>query len=86
MTKTPFTGYGERMSDLLDLVHTDICSSMSTQARDGYSYFIIFTDDRSRFRYVYLMKYKFEAFDKFKEYQRMIEKQTDKSIKTLRSD
>ena len=30
------------------------------------------------------MKYKSEAFDKFKEYQRMIEKQTGKNIKALR--
>ena len=74
MIKTPFIRHGERMSDILDLVHTDVCGPMSTQARGWYSYFIIFTDDRSRFRYVYLMKYKFEAFDKFKEYQRMVEK------------
>ena len=32
------------------------------------------------------MKHKSEAFDKFKEYQSMIEKQTGKSIKILRSD
>ena len=32
------------------------------------------------------MKYKSETFDKFKEYQRMVEKQTSKSIKALRSD
>ena len=32
------------------------------------------------------MKYKFEAFDKFKEYQGLVEKQTGKSIKVLRSD
>ena len=32
------------------------------------------------------MKYKFEVFDKFKKYQRMIEKQTGKSIKALWSD
>ena len=32
------------------------------------------------------MKYKSEAFDKFKEDQRMIEKQTGQSIKALRSD
>ena len=56
------------------ILHTDVCGPMSTQARGGYSYFIIFTDDMSRFGYVYLMKYKFEAFDKFEEYQRMVEK------------
>ena len=33
-----------------------------------------------------IMKYKSEAFDKFKECQRMVEKQTSKSIKALRSD
>ena len=32
------------------------------------------------------MKYKSKAFDKFKNYQRMVEKQIDKSIKTFRSD
>ena len=32
------------------------------------------------------MKHKFEVFDKFKEYQSMVEKQTKKSIKVLRSD
>ena len=35
---------------------------------------------------MYLMKYKSEAFDKFKEYQRMVKKQTDKNIKALRSN
>ena len=35
---------------------------------------------------MYLMKHKFEVFDKFKEYQSMVEKQTKKSIKVLRSD
>ena len=74
MIKTPFIGYGERASDILDLVQTDICSLISTQARGEYSYFIIFIDDISRFGYVYLIKYKVKVFDKFKEYQRMVEK------------
>ena len=72
MTKTLFFRYGERASELLALVHTDVCGSMTTQARGEYSYFIIFTDDLSRFGYVYLMKHKFEAFNKFKEYQCMM--------------
>ena len=86
MTKTPFTGHGERSTKLLGLIHTDVCGPMTTQARGGYSYFITFTDDLSRFGCVYLMKHKSEAFDKFKEYQSMVEKQTGKSIKVLRSD
>ena len=74
MIKTSFTGHEERASDILDFVYTDVCGPMLTQARDGYSYFIIFTDNLSRFRYVYLMKHKSEVFNKFKEYQSMIEK------------
>ena len=73
ITKTPFTRHEERVSDILDLIHTN-GGPISTQARGRYSYFIIFTDDMSRFGYVYLMRYKSEAFDKFKEYQRMVEK------------
>ena len=30
MTKAPFTGFPERASDLLELVHTDVCGPMST--------------------------------------------------------
>ena len=74
MTKTPFSGYEERISELLRFVHTDVCSPMTIEGRGGYSYFITFIDDLSRFGYVYLMKYKSEAFDKFKEYQNMVEK------------
>lgn len=86
MTKSPFSGHGERAADLLGLVHTDVCGPMSTHAMGGFSYFITFTDDRSRFGYVYLMKHKSEAFEKFKEYKYEVEKQTKHSIKTLRSD
>ena len=83
MTKTPFSGHGERATELLRLIHTDVCGPMTTQARGGYSYFITFTDDFSRYGFVYLMKHKSKAFDKFLEYQSMVEKQMRKSIKIL---
>ena len=33
MAKTPFTCFLERASDLLELIHTDVCGPMSTTAR-----------------------------------------------------
>jgi hypothetical protein len=36
MTKAPFTGHSERASDLLGLVHTDVCGPMSSIARGGF--------------------------------------------------
>ena len=86
MTKTPFTGFPERASDLLELIHTDVCGPMSSIARGGFQYFITFTDDLSRYGYVYLMKHKSETFEKFKEFQSEVENQCGKKIKALRSD
>ncbi|KAM2111916.1 hypothetical protein ACFX1R_014483 [Malus domestica] len=86
MTKSPFTGKGERATEILGLIHTDVCGPMSTTSRGGFSYYITFTDDHSRFGYVYLMKYKSESFERFKEFKNEVEKQTGKQIKTLRSD
>ena len=45
MIKQPFSKLRERTSDLLGLIHTDVCGPMSTPARQGYRYFITFTDD-----------------------------------------
>jgi len=86
MTKTPFGGKGQRASETLELIHSDVCGPMTTHARGGFSYFITFIDDYSRYGYLYLMKYKSEAFEKFKEFRNEVEKQLGKSIKTLRSD
>ena len=86
MTKTPFTGFPERASDLLELIHTDVCGPMSSTARGGFQYFITFTDDLSRYGYVYLMRHKSESFEKFKEFQNEVENQRGKKIKALRSD
>ena len=60
MTKMPFTGFPERASDLLELIHTDVCGPMSTTARGGFQYFITFPDDFSRYGHVYLIKHKSE--------------------------
>lgn len=88
MTKAPFTGKGQRATERLELIHSDVCGPMRVMARGGYYYFITFTDDISRYGYVYLMKNKSDSFEKFKEYKAEVEKQIGggASIKILRSD
>ena len=39
MTKTPFSGMMERASDLLEMIHVDVCGPMSVVACCGYRYF-----------------------------------------------
>ena len=59
---------------------------MSVEARGGCRYFLTFTDDLSRYGYVYLMKQKSETFEKFKQFQSEVENHRNKKIKFLRSD
>ena len=62
MTKTPFSRTMERATDLLEIIHTDVCGPMSVDARGGYRYIPTFTDDLRRYGYIYLMKHKSETF------------------------
>ena len=61
MTKRPFLPKGNRSSELLELVHTYVCGPINIRAHGGYEYFTIFTDDHSRYRYVYLMHHKSDS-------------------------
>ena len=81
MTKTPFSRTMERSTDLLEIIHTDVCGPMSVEPRGGYRYFLTFTDDLSRYGYIYLMKHKSETFEKFKEFQSEVENHRNKKNK-----
>ena len=47
MTKTPFSETMEQATDLLEIIHTDVCGPMNIEARGRYRYFQTFTDDLS---------------------------------------
>ncbi|GJS57428.1 retrovirus-related pol polyprotein from transposon TNT 1-94 [Tanacetum coccineum] len=65
---------------LINSIDTKIVS------RQGASYFVTFTGDFSRYGYVYLLKHKHEVFETFKVFQKEVENQLKKTIKSLRSD
>nr|GEU55390.1 hypothetical protein [Tanacetum cinerariifolium] len=60
MTRKLFPHRPERATDLLGIIHTDVCGPLRHVSRYGASYFITFTDDYSRYGYVYLLKHKHE--------------------------
>ena len=86
MTKTSFSRTMKQATDLLEIIHTDVCGPMNIEARGGYRYILTFTNDLSRYGYIYLMKQKSETFEKFKEFQSEVENHRDKKIKFLRYD
>lgn len=53
----------QRSSEILEIIHSDICSP----DMDSYSqkYFISFINDYSRYMYLYLLNHKSEALDAF---------------------
>ena len=58
---------------------------MSSSSLSGYVYYVSFIDDFSGKTWIYFMKNK-EVFSKFKEFKALIENDTEKKIKTFRSD
>ena len=80
MTETPSFGTMERDTDLLEIIHTDVCGPMSVDARGGYRYFLTFTGDLSRYEYIYLIKHTSETFEKFKAFQSEVENHHNKKI------
>ncbi|GKC84521.1 retrotransposon protein, putative, ty1-copia subclass [Tanacetum coccineum] len=86
MARKPYTHQVERVKDLLGLIHIDVCGPFRTMSKQGAIYFVTFTDDFSRYGYVYLLKHKHEVFETFKVFQKEVENQLWKSIKSLHSD
>ena len=86
MKKRSFTRKGHRTKKPLELVHSYLYDPMNVKARGEFEYLITFTNDYSRYRYVYLMQHKSEALEKFKEYKVEVENALSKTIKTFQSD
>jgi hypothetical protein len=84
--KKPFSSNNNRSKEILDLIHSDVCSPMPVKSLGGSLYYVIFIDDYSRKTWLYLLKTKDEVFNKFQEFKAEIENLTNKKIKTLRID
>lgn len=71
---------------LLDYIHSDVWGPSRVPSKGGARYFVTFIDDFSRYVWIYLMKTKDEVTEIFKKFKTMVEKQTGRSIKRIRSD
>ena len=76
----------ERSSELIELVHSDVCGPIEVPSLGGSRYFITFKDDCSSWLVAYPMRRKSESFSKYKNYKAMAERQTGRKLKVLRTD
>ena len=71
---------------VLEIIHTDISGLFPVTTVDGYDSFITFINDYSCYGYIYPIKERSEALDKFKIFKAEVENQHDLKIKIVRSD
>jgi len=84
--RKPFTpNTTSRATEPLQLVHSDICGPLET-AIGGGRYMLLFIDDATRHTDEYILKYKLEALEKFKEWKALREKESGKQVKRFRTD
>ena len=83
---TPFDSSKTHSTELLELVHSDVCGKISEKSLGGAQYFLTFTDDKSRYSWVYILHSKDQVFDRFLEWKALVEKSCMKKVKTLRTD
>ena len=75
-----------RKTELLELVHSDLCGPMKTRTLGGALYFVTFIDDCSRKLWVYVLKTKDQVLGVFKQFQASVERETGKKLKCIRTD
>jgi transposase InsO family protein len=71
---------------ILDYVHADLRRPSQKHSLSDCRYMLTIIDDYSRRVFPYFLKHKHEAFDAFKAWKVMVEKQTERKVKVLRTD
>ncbi|GJZ22327.1 retrovirus-related pol polyprotein from transposon TNT 1-94 [Tanacetum coccineum] len=71
---------------VVDYIHSDLWGPSQVESLGGKRYFLSIIDDYSRRVWVYILRFKHEAFGKFKEWKQLVENQTGRTVKKLRTD
>ncbi|KAH9744865.1 hypothetical protein KPL70_003863 [Citrus sinensis] len=78
---------GEHMSkQVLDYAHTDLWGPAQVPSLSGGRYFMSLIDDYSRKVWIYILKTKDQALEKFKVWKSLVENQSGFKLKCLRTD
>eukprot|EP00253_Pinus_taeda_P013028 PITA_13028 len=84
--RVSFPSGGKRTKQILELVHSEVFGPVKVPSLGKSVYYVSFIDDFSRNTWIYFLKKKSEVFDRFKEFKALVENQTEKKIKVLRTD
>lgn len=79
-------GGGNRATQTLELIHSNLCGPMENKSLGNSRYFITFIGDFSRKVFVYFMEDKTDVLSKFKKFKALMENKLNKTIKAIRTD
>ncbi|KAH9718762.1 hypothetical protein KPL71_022343 [Citrus sinensis] len=85
-SRTSFKTAVHNTKGTLDYIHSDLWGPSQTVSLGGVKYFLSFIDDYSRMVWVYVLKGKDEVFERFKQWKALVETQSGRKIKRLRTD
>jgi len=71
--RVSFPSGNKRAKKILELVHSDVFGPMKVPSLGKSMYYVPFIDDFSRNTWIYFLKKKSEAFDRFKEFKALVE-------------
>ncbi|GJT34550.1 retrotransposon protein, putative, ty1-copia subclass, partial [Tanacetum coccineum] len=71
---------------VIDYIHSDLWGPSQVESLGGKKYFLSIVDDYSRRVWVYILRFKDKAFRKFKEWKQLVENQTGRTVKRVRTD
>jgi hypothetical protein len=75
-----------RADGILQLVHSDVFGPVLVPSLGKYVYYVSFIYEFLRNNWIYFLMKKYEVFNRFKEFRALVENQTEKIIKVLRTD
>jgi hypothetical protein len=69
----------------LDLVFSDVWGPVPSSIGRN-SYYVSFIDDYSKFTWVYFLRHKSKVFQCFRDFQQLVERQSDQKILAMQTD
>lgn len=84
--RVSYKASSSRVNSITELIHADLCGPIEVTSIGGSRYFLLLTDDFSGYKFVFFLKNKNEVFKCLENFIKLIQNQTDKMIKILRTD
>src|ERR1043165_5730093 len=86
-SRLPFPSQASfRATRPLELVHADLCGTITPTSLAGNNYFFLIVDDYSRYMWIYMLKSKDQVYENFKKFLSEAQTETSHKDRKLRTD